>query len=1007
MRGHVISSLAGSLACVALLGVVAVALAEPKPNLPAVPPRTPADEVKTFHLPPGLRAELVASEPNIVDPVAITFDEDGRLYVAEMLGYPNGGVGTGPITSGKIIRLEDRDGDGFYETATTFAEGLRFPTSMMAYRGGLLVSIAPDLVYFKDTDGDGKADERRTLYTGFGIYNIQQMLNSLQWGLDNWVYGCDGINPSKIVSLEKPELPAIELRGRGIRFHPDVPGSLEPISGGGQFGMVPDDWQHWFTNTNNQHLRHIVLPDHYLRRNPDLAVAAVTLDIPDHGAACKVFRLSPYESWRVERTRRRREGTDARRFPSTELVPGGFITSACSPVIYTADRLPAAFRGQSYICDPANNLIHRDALEPNGATFTAKRVDVDSEFLASTDNWFRPVNLSIGPDGALYVVDFYREVIETPLSLPEDIKQALNLQSRGRGRIWRIVPEGAGRSEKPQLSQASAEELAGRLASPNPWWRLTAQRLLIERQAKVIAPLLARLVSERPTPQARAHALWTLEGLGCLDPALIETALNDAEPGVREQALRLAEPRLAASPTLQAAVSRLADDPSGQVRFQLAFTLGAADSAVCRTTLTRLARRDVTDPWTQVAILSSSRSTAYSLLRGLLADDSFLQQPTDLHLQFLTRLSNLVGAHASNAELAAVFDRLTHTTGHVSGWSIAILEGLGEGLANRRQPFSALWHQAPADLREGLEKLRPFFTLVAARARDDRAPLAERVRATRLLGYGPDAEARPVLQALLLPQVPTDLQLAAIRALSQHSDPQVAESLLAGWSNASPAIRREVLEALFSRSDRVPHLLAAIEAKKVLAGQMEPFRIEQLKKHPDAAIRQRAQAALAGQIATDRQQIVDRYKPALEMRGDPARGKAVFQKTCATCHRLENVGTEVGPDLLSALKTKTAGTLLIDLFDPSREVDPRYLNYVVSTKDGRIFTGLIAAETSSSITLRRAERAEDTLLRSQIEEIQGTAKSLMPENLETQVSQQDVADVIAYLLHVVGPKSGG
>ena len=245
---------------------------------------SPKDELATFQVAKGFRAELVACEPNVIDPVCINFDEDGRMYVTEMPGYPNDGVATGHITSGRIKLLEDRDGDGFYEHATTFAEGLRLPTCAMPWQGGAIIADAPDIIYLKDTDDDGRANSRRRLYTGFDLSNSEQLINGLQWGLDNWVHGCAGGAGGTIRSLEKTDLPAVELRGRGVRFHPEKPGSLEPTSGGGQYGLAADDWEQWFVNTNSQHLRHIVLPDHYLRRNPLLAVGAVTLDIPDHGA---------------------------------------------------------------------------------------------------------------------------------------------------------------------------------------------------------------------------------------------------------------------------------------------------------------------------------------------------------------------------------------------------------------------------------------------------------------------------------------------------------------------------------------------------------------------------------------------------------------------------------------------------------------------------------------------------------------------------------------------------
>ncbi len=462
------------------------AWAWPVPPLANPGPFSPRDELARFRVSKGFRVELAACEPEVVDPVCMAFDERGRIFVGEMIGYPNAGVGTGTISSGRIRLLEDKDGDGVYETSTIYAEGLRFPMGLQPYKGGVLVAVAPDILYLKDTTGTGKADLRKTLYTGFGLANIQQLLNSLQWGLDNWVYGVSGSSGGTITSPEKLDMPPLALGSRGIRFRPGVPGSLQPTSGGGQYGLTPDDFSCWFTSTNSQHLRQIVLPDHYLRRNPLLPVSAVTLDIPEHGPACKVFRISEFEAWRVERTTRRKgDPALSKRLPSTELVPGGYITSACSPLYYSADLFPRAYRGNVFVCDPANNLIHRDVLSPNGSTYLARRGDPDSEFLASTDNWFRPVGLTLGPDGAIYVLDFYREVIETPLSLPDDIKKRVNLQTRGRGRIWRIIPEGSEKERRaairPNLDRATAAELVKHLSHPNRWWRITAQRLLVER----------------------------------------------------------------------------------------------------------------------------------------------------------------------------------------------------------------------------------------------------------------------------------------------------------------------------------------------------------------------------------------------------------------------------------------------------------------------------------------------------------------------------------------------
>ncbi len=978
--------------------------AEPPPGKPPAGPLSPTEELATFRVPKGFRVELVAAEPQVVDPVAMAFDEEGRIFVAEMRGYPNGGVAEGDVTSGRIRLLEDRDGDGIYETATVYADHLRFPTAVMPWKGGLLVANAPDILALEDTDGDGKADRTHRLYTGFGLKNIQQLINSLQWGLDNWVYGVAGNNGGSITAPEAPGMPPVALNGRGVRFHPETPGSLEPTTGGGQYGLAPDDWQNWFTATNSQHLRHMVLPDHYLRRNPALPVAAVTLDIPDHGAACKVHRISPFEAWRVERTERRAKGPDAQRFPSTELVPGGFITSACSPIVYAADLFPAAYHGNTFVCDPANNLVHRDLLEPKGATFTARRADPDSEFLASTDTWFRPVHLSIGPDGALYVLDFYREAIESPLSLPEDIKKKMNLESRGRGRIWRIVPEGQrtkdkGRRTKPALRKAPVEQLVKHLADPNIWWRLTAQRLLVERQDRSAVKALATLARNAELAPGRAHALWTLRGLGALGDELIVEALKDRDAGVREQALRLADERLAKSEPLRRVVVPLVDDPSPRVRFQLAFTLGEADAPELVAALARVARKDVADPWTQTAVLSSASHIAPELLEALTHDRQFAANPDPLQLQFLTRLTGLVAARNTDAHLARVLALLGDPADN-SAWQLALLNGLGQGLANTARPLNRLWDAPPPELKDAIQKALPFFQRAAATLRKPRAPVAERLAAARLLGNGPFALALPALQDGLGPQNPAEVQLAAVRALSAHDSGRVPEVLLAGWTGYSPGIRREVLEALFARPARLTALLDAVEAKKVQAGQIEPARVDQLRKYPDAKVRQRALALLAAQTTADRRKIMEQYGSALDLKADPTRGKLMFKKTCATCHRLENEGVEVGPDLLSALRNKSKEQLLSDILDPSREVDPRYINYQVTTKAGRTFSGMIAAETASSITLRRAEKAEDTILRSQIDEIQATPKSVMPEGLEMQLSKQDLANVIAYLRQV-------
>jgi putative membrane-bound dehydrogenase-like protein len=997
-----ISRLAAALAglLLALLLLPAAAPPDSKPLLNSKP-LSPEEEKATFQLPKGFRAELVACEPNVVDPVAMAFDERGRIFVAEMHGYPNEGVGTGFITSGRIRLLEDRDGDGFYETSTVWADNLRFPTGVMPWRGGLLVANAPELIYLTDPNGTGKSTHRKAHYKGFDVANIQQLLNSLQFALDNRIHACAGGAGGTLTSAEKPAAPAVTLRGRGIRLHPDVPGSLEPTSGGGQYGLSADDWGRWFTATNSQHLRHIVLPDHYLRRNPSLAVSAVTLDIPEHGAACKVFRRSPFEAWRVERTTRRAGSADARRFPTTELVPGGFVTSACSPLVYTADLLPAEYRGSVFVCDPANNVVLRDTLSSKGSTFVAQRGHADCEFLASTDNWFRPVHLSLGPDGAIYVLDFYREVIETPLSLPDDIKRRVNLQSRARGRIWRLTTAATGtKPPRVRLDRASAADLVAQLASANSWWRLTAQRLLFERQDKKALAPLRKLLSSR-SAVARAHALWTLDGLGALTAQEVTNAIGDPEPGVREQALKLAETRFADSSELRKAVLALTDDPAPRVRFQLAFTLGALDSPDAVAALAKLARRADNDHWTETAILSSVSRSAAGLLKMLAEDEKVVRSG---RLALLGRLATLVGASGSDADLAKALLLLGTVGKEPTALQVALLDGLGQGRLQSGRPLSVLWDRPPPALAAAVARARGLFGQAARLARDEKRGTAARVAAVRLLGRGPFESLGEMAPGLLSPRTPPELQLATVRALSAQPGPEVAKLLLAAWGAATPTVRREMSEALFARPDRVAALLTALEKKAVLAAHLEPMRLARLRKHPSSAIRRRAAKVLAGQVAPERGKVVEAYRPALDLKADAAHGKEVFKKVCATCHKLEGVGVQVGADLLAALRNKSREALLIDILDPSREVDPRYLAYQVTTRRGQVLTGLIAAETASSLTLKRGEGEEDTVLRTQIDKVESTGKSLMPEGLEMQMSKQDLADLIAYLQKVAGAK---
>lgn len=945
---------------------------------------TPKEEKETFKLDERFKIELVASEPDVVDPVAMCFDEKGRLFVCEMRGYPNGGVGTGKETRGKIKCLEDRDGDGTFETATVFAEGLRFPMGITPYKGGAIVAVAPDILYLEDTDGDGKADKTTVLYTGFNLSNIQQMVNSLQWGLDNYVYGIAGSDGGTITSPQKKDMPALVLRNRGFRFKPGEPGSIEPTSSGGQYGLTADDYQRWFTATNSQHLRQIVLPDHYLKRNPYLAASAVTLDIPEHGAAAKVFRISPFEPWRVERTTRRAGSPDAKRFPTTELVPGGYITSACSPLIYTGGLFDKEFHGNNFVCDPANNLVHRELLKENGAVFKAVRAYDDREFLASTDNWFRPVELKLGPDDAMYLLDFYREAIETPLSLPEDIKAQLNLESRGRGRIWRIAPKDFKSAKLPDLSALDGAKLAAELVSANSWRRLTAQRLIVERPAPKTGDAVRDVLPKATGTPALPNVLWTLHSLDRLTPALAAAPLSDALAGNRELALRLCEAHLAESRVILANAWNLVDDRSPRVRFQLALSAGAMRPKAAAPILAELLEKDASDPWIVTAALSSANACGPELLAALAKSKA--PNPA-----VLVRVAAMVGAKGDAKEIASALELVAE------GANPAILDGLGQGMRASVRPLPTWWAKPPAEANDVMPKLRERFERAAKTVSDERVTAAVRASAASLLAYGPFELAEGALAEALAPAVPGDIQTAALRALVAHTDAKVSDLLLKRWSGFGPALRRDAQDAMLARPDRALKLLDAVASKAVPVTDFATATVQQLKAHPNASVRAKAATIFAQTADADRAKVVKAYAAALDLKGDAEKGRAVFKKSCSACHKLDGEGSDVGANLLAALPNKSGEDLLAAVFDPNREVDPRYVSYQVVTTDERVLLGVIAAETPTSITLRRADGKEDAILRANVSSLRSTALSLMPVGLEKELTVQDTADLFAYL----------
>lgn len=549
------------------------------------PSLAPEDALGTFQVRPGFRIELVAAEPVVVDPIGFDWSADGRLWVVEMRDYPLGLDGRGQ-PGGVIKILKDANGDGRYEQAVTFLESIAFPTSLMPWRKGVLIAAAPDIFYAEDTDGDGRADVRRVLLTGFQRGNQQHLVNGFELGLDGWVYAANGDSGGRVKSVATGR--EIDIRGRDFRFRPDT-GELETVSAQTQFGLRRDDWGNWFGNNNPTWLWHVTLPEHYLRRNPKLAVRGVKQVLANYDDSTRVFPISPAvvrpnQPWALNH-----------------------VTSGCSPTPYRDALFGADFATSIFISEPVHNVIHREVLQPAGTGFTSRRAigEEQSEFLASTDNWFRPTTTKVGPDGALYVADMYRLVLEHPEWISPEMLARIDVRAGAdRGRVYRIVPDGVKLRPIPNLARLKDHELGLAMNSPNGWQRDTVQRLLLERSVRTAADLF-QLLEPAYAPQVRLQALATLGVLGILEAAPLLKALADPHPAVRCEALRQSEAWGAKSSSVFEEVLKLAADSEPSVRLQAAFSLGAWPYEQTRGALEQLAAGDGADELIRLAVMSS------------------------------------------------------------------------------------------------------------------------------------------------------------------------------------------------------------------------------------------------------------------------------------------------------------------------------------------------------------------------------------------------------------------
>jgi putative membrane-bound dehydrogenase-like protein len=931
-------------------------------------PLSPQQSLAGLRPKKGFAVDLVAAEPLVASPVAIDFGPDGRLWVAEMYDYPSGLDGKFK-PGGRVRVLEDTDGDGIFDKSTVFLDNIPFPTGITVWRKGVLVCAAPDILYAEDTDGDGKADVVKKLYSGFGADNYQARVNSLQYGLDGWVYGSCGLFGGKITSYLTGK--TLNLGDRDFRIKPDT-GEIEPATGRTQQGRVRNDWDDWFGCDNSEVCRHYVLADHYLRRNPHVAFADTAVHVADYPDWNRVYPVTQLQLFKLS-------------------GPAGRLTSACGIGVYRDDLLGREYQGDVFTCEPVNLVVTRLKLTPRGSTFSGRRADDEqqSEFLASTDGWFRPVQVRTGPDGALWVVDMYRYVIEHPRWIPpEDLRNLDVRAGHDRGRIYRVRPADGKLRTVPRLDRLDTAGLVAALDTPNGTVRDLATQMLLWRGDNSAVPALEKTALRAERPEARLHALCALDGLGKLTADLVLKALGDRHAGVRRQAVRLSGQLVAGKPELGAALSKLTEDADAQVRLQAAYSLGAWRDPQTGQALAALALKHEDDRHLVAAVMSSvHKDNGADVLAAVVAGKS----PPESLLQ---PLLGTVTALDDKSALAKVLRRITTADkeGNFAAWQMSALASMLEALARRKEPLDkTVGDKVYAQMVIMVAKTHPILD-------GDKAAEADRLAAVRLVGAFPapaSAEKAEYLVSLLTPRNSAALQSAALAALGRIPDAGTGD-LVKGWKGYTPSLKSQVLDLVISRATGQRVLLDHLEKKAVPLGEIDAARRQRLLNARDADVRQRAAKVFADSTNADRQKVLKDYAEVASIQGDAARGKAVFAKTCSVCHRVEGVGHEVGPDL-AALANKSSAYLLQEILDPNRNVDSRYVEYVAQLKNGRIVNGLLAAETATSVTLRAQEGKEQVLLRTDIDELSSNGKSLMPEGLEKDVGKQQMADLLAYL----------
>lgn len=961
----------------------------------STPALKPADAEKKFTVPEGFEARIFAAEPDVINPVGMSWDERGRLWVAELYEYPLGAK-PGQKPRDRIKILEDTDGDGRADKATVFADGFNLLSGILVGNDGVYVGQAPDFLFLQDTNGDDKADKRTVLKTGFGLHDRHELLNGFAWGPDGWLYMTHGVfTHSKVKDPNDPNDDGVKVDAAVARYHPRTK-KFEVFADG-----TSNPWGVDFDRAGN---------------------AFISACVIDH-----LFHVTPGGLYV------RQGGTPPNPY-AYELLPSivdhkHFRAAYAGAQIYQGDMYPEKYRGTIMMGNIHQSAINHDTLKPVGSSFLAT---TNRDFLVANDGWFRPVSLQVGPDGALWVMDWYDKYpcYQNANADPEGV-------DREHGRIWRVVYTGDKRGTKVpsrpsadmNLAKLNTTQLIELLSHANVWHRRVAQRLLSERSdAAAKSPLLKLLTDGRPV-EARLAALWTLHGAELLDEATLDQFASDKEPAVRTWVARLTGERRQPNDASFERLKKLAADSDPSVRLGVAtacrqyssgsltvntpvppdvaaFKAGAILEVLVRHSA------DAKDPLIPFMVWMASEprlaeNPAFAL-RWLLEN---AEDTMPLSGQLATKTMRRICDLRSVDEMNAVVEFLGKLTSQHRALALAALDGLIQGakgaklpsvptgavlaklnftpqVTERAQRLGALWGDAEAT--EGL----------LARLSDPSASDAEKIRAIQSVRQLKTDAARDALVHVLSSTQQQPLLIETVRALGEIGGDDVADHVLKRWPTFSSATRATAAEVLVSRNRWTTALLKAVEQKKVAPTDISASAVRSLSQNSDASLRERAAKLIGRYRATDfdkLQLIAAKRKVVLSGTPDLRAGLEVSRKTCFVCHKLHGEGADVGPDL-TGVGRSTLDMLLANIIDPNQVVGKGYENIEIETKDGRNISGRLIEDTDTRVKLLASGPKEETIARSEIASLRVSELSVMPEGLE-QMPDADFRNMVWYILN--------